>query len=162
MAFVVEADFEEEAKMYGELLAGIDEPRKRLIAYPEATWKVLSRPSGVAVLEILQGSRSDHALRERLAPVLAKIEANARDTLDREFPRGISVPLLTLIVGLARGLSIMQVLAPEGEDVTDAIRLLQRLLAAGVEAGLLSKERAPPRSADAQASKPKGRRAAEA
>jgi AcrR family transcriptional regulator len=138
MAFVVEADFDEEVELYAELLAGIDEPRERLIAYPEATWKVLSRPSGVAVLEILQGSRSDAALREKLAPVLARIEANARSTLKREFPRGVSVPLLTLIVGLTRGLSIMQVLAPEGEDVTDAIKLLQRLLQAGVQTGLLS------------------------
>jgi AcrR family transcriptional regulator len=138
MAFVVEADFEEEVELYTELLAGIDEPRERLLAYPEAAWKVMSRPSGVAVLEILQGSRSDEALREKLAPVLARIDDNARSTLTREFPRGVSVPLLNLIVGLNRGLSIMQVLAPEGEDVTDAIKLLQRLLQAGMQTGLLS------------------------
>ncbi len=159
MAFVVEADFDEEVELYQELLAGVTERRKRLIAYPEATWKVLSRPSGVAVLEILQGSRSDHALREKLAPVLAKIDANARDTLKQEFPHGFSVPLLTLIVGLARGLSIMQVLAPEGEDVTDAIKLLQRLLKAGMEAGVLSGKNTSSNSAVAEKPKRSDRRA---
>jgi hypothetical protein len=90
------------------------------------------------VLEILQGSRSDLALREKLAPVLAKIETNARATLTREFPGGVSSPLLTLIVGLVRGLSIMQVLTPEGENVEDAITLLQELLKAGIGSGILS------------------------
>jgi AcrR family transcriptional regulator len=161
MAFVVEADFEEEVELYKRLLAGIDEPRERLLAYPEATWKVLSRPSGIAVLEILQGSRSDLALREKLAPVQARIETHARESLKQEFPGGISVPLLTLIVGVARGLSIAKVLAPEGEDVTDAIRLLRRLLEVGIEAGALSPKRAQKSSkpALAKAKSSNGRRA---
>jgi AcrR family transcriptional regulator len=163
MAFVVEADFEEEVELYDELLAGIEEPRERLLAYPEATWKVLSRPSGIAVLEILQGSRSDLALREKLAPVQAKIEAHAREKLNREFPSGISVPLLTLIVGVARGLSIAKILAPEGEDVTDAVRLLKRLLQAGIEAGALSSKGAQKSSKPARAkAKPSNGRGAQA
>jgi AcrR family transcriptional regulator len=164
MAFVVEADFEEEVALYQELLAGIDEPRERLVAYPEATWKVLSRPSGVAVLEILQGSRSDQALREKLAPVMAKIEANARATLKQEFPRGFSLPLLTLIVGLARGLSIMQVMTPEGENVEDAIKLLQQLLKGGIGTGILSgtPSRQPARKTTAAKAKPAAKRRAKA
>jgi AcrR family transcriptional regulator len=138
MTFVVEADYEEEVRLYGELLAGIDEPRERLLAYPDAAWKILSRPLGVAVLEILQGSRSDTALREKLAPVQAKIEEKSRETLRREFPRGVSSPLLQLVVGLARGLSITQFIAPEGEDMNDTVKLLQELLRAGMEKGLLS------------------------
>lgn len=154
MTFVVEAAFEEEEALYQELLAGINEPRERLVAYPDAVWKVLSRPAGVAVLEILQGSRSDPALREKLAPVQARIEEHVRDVLQKEFPRGVSVPLLQLIVGAARGLSITQVLAPEGE-VIESIRLLQGLLKAGADAGLLSTKRPAAAKRKAEPEKPK-------
>lgn len=139
MAFVIEADFEEEVALYHELLTGIDDPRDRLAAYPGAAWSVLSRPSGVAVLEILQGTRSDRALREKLAPVLARIEAHARDYLSQEFPGGLSVPMMQLIVGAVRGLSIGQVIAPAGEDVVDAVRLLEQLLRIAIDSGVLLK-----------------------
>lgn len=142
MAFVVEADFDEEEQLYREILSGIDEPRQRLLAYPAAAWKILSRPTGVAVLEILQGSRSDAALREKLAPVQARVEERARELLAQEFPRGVSGPLLTLIVGLARGLSIMQFMPHGGEDVEGAVELIQRLLKSGLEAGALSPQKA--------------------
>lgn len=150
MAFVLEADFEEEVGLYRKLLAGIDAPRDRLIAYPPAVWRVLSRPLAIAVLEILQGSRSDYALREKLAPVKARIDARTRDLLKEEFPRGVSIPLLQLIIGAARGLSITHVLAPEGENATEAIGMLQRLLRAGVETGVLSR----PESESATAAPP--------
>lgn len=136
MTFVVEAAHEEAVRIYAELLAGTDDPRERLLAYPEAVWKVESRPAGVAVLEILQGSRSDPELAAKLAPVEARIEANALEALSREF-RHPSPALLHLIVGAVRGLSITQVLRPD-EDVTEAIQLLQRLLKAGVETGALA------------------------
>lgn len=139
MAFVVEADFEEEVGLYAQLLADFTDPRERLVQYPEATWQILSRPSGVAVLEILQGSRSDTALREKLAPVQARIDSRARELLQEEFPAGVRLPTLNMVVGLARGLSIMQFLKPEGEDVGDAVKLLQQLLRISLEQGGFSR-----------------------
>lgn len=134
MTYVVEAVFEEEVAMYRQLLNDVSDPNERLVAYPMAVWKVLSRPAGVAVLEILQGSRSDPVLAERLKPVEAKIDAFVNAGLRQELHRAPSIPLYRLIVGAIRGLSIMQVLAPEGEDVTAAVRELQRLLRLSVEA----------------------------
>lgn len=136
MTFVVEAAHEEAVRIYAELLAGTDQPRQRLLAYPEAVWKVESRPAGVAVMEILQGSRSDPELAAKLAPVEARLEANAMESLSREF-RHPSAALLHLIVGVVRGLAITQVLKPE-QDVTEAIQLLQTLLKAGLETGALA------------------------
>lgn len=136
MTFVVKEVHAEAVQMYSELLAGIIEPRERLSAYPEAVWKIESRPAGVAVLEILQGSRSDPELAAKLAPVEAQIKEDTLENLSREF-RHPSAALLQLIVGAARGLSIIQVLTP-GDDVTQAVALLQRLLKAGMEAGVLS------------------------
>lgn len=137
MTFVVEQVFEEAVTIYRELLADITNPRERLIAYPEAVWKVDSRPAGIAALEILQGSRSDPELAAKLRPVEAGIEASAIASLSQEFPKPPSPALLHLIVGAVRGLAITQILTPE-EDVTEAIALLQRLLQAGLEAGVLS------------------------
>lgn len=138
MTFVVEASFEEEVDLYHELLKGIDDPRERLIAYPMAVWKVLSRPAGVAVLEILQGSRSDEVLAEKLKPVQARIVESARSELAKEFPRGVSTPLLELTVGAARGLTISHIISPNEDVGPEAIKLFQKLLRVAVEAGALS------------------------
>ena len=138
MTFVVEEVFAQDVALYRRLLTGIDDPRQRLVAYPNAVWKVLSRPAGIAVLEILQGSRSDKALAAKLAPVQAKIESYAKDALQREVPRGVHGPLFQLIVGAVRGLSVTQVLAPRNEDVVQAISLFQHMLQVGIDAGLFS------------------------
>lgn len=139
MAFVVEAAFEEEVALYDKLLKGVDDPRERMLAYPEAVWQVLSRPAGVAVLEIMQGSRSDPAVAEKLAPTQAKIYAFVRKELESQFPKGPSMALLELIVGAARGLSIQKVLTPNDKGVNGAIPLLQTLLRVGLETGVLTK-----------------------
>ena len=139
MTFVVEAVFEREIVAYGELLGGITDARERLLAYPDAVWKVLSQPSGVAVLEILQGSRSDETLREMLQPVQARIEEQAlaytrfaQSPAQREGARA----LMRLIVWSMRGLSVADVLDPD-HSVTGAVKLLKQLLSAGLETGVL-------------------------
>lgn len=136
MTFVVEAVFADEVKQYSKLLKGLDDPRERLMAYPMAVWKLQSRPEGVAVLEIFQGSRSDTVLAKKLKPVQAKIDKAAISALESEFPAGVSIPLLQLIVGVARGLAISQVIAPAGKG-REPMQLFQELLRAGMEAGLL-------------------------
>jgi AcrR family transcriptional regulator len=137
MIYVVEQVFDEAVTIYRELLAGIVNPRDRLVSYPQAVWKVDSRPAGIAALEILQGSRSDAELAAKLRPVEAGIKATAIARLSQEFPRPPSPALLHLIVGAVRGLAITQMLTPE-ENVAEAIELLQRLLQGGLEAGVLS------------------------
>lgn len=133
MAYVVEAVFEEEVRLYGEQLQGIDDPGERLLAYPTAVWKMMSRPAGVAVLEILQGSRSDKALADKLANAYDRIEAEAHQRLEQEFPGGISMPLYQLIVAVGRGLSINQLIGNGKDGVGEAIELFRQLLKAGAE-----------------------------
>ena len=77
MTFVVEAVYAEELERYAERFSAMTGPQEIILAYPEVVWEVLSRPSGVAVLEILQGSRSDPVLAEKLAPIQARIENDA-------------------------------------------------------------------------------------
>ncbi|WP_338447068.1 TetR/AcrR family transcriptional regulator [Pelagerythrobacter marensis] len=140
MTFVVEAVFEEELERYAEYLSGMTDPEQRLLAYPEMAWDVLSRPSGVAVLEILQGSRSDPQLCEKLAPVQTRIEEQALAFTHLAAPgdtRG-AMAVMRLIVWAVRGLSIAQVLAPAPGSVRDSVKLLRRLIEAGLETGVLS------------------------
>lgn len=138
MAYVVEAVYADEVARYGELLEGIIDPDERVLAYPEAVWNVLSRPSGLAVLEILQGSRSDKALARKLRPLQARIEADAVARLEKEMGRSQNLPLMRLIVWAVRGLSIAKVLAAEDDRVEDSVYVLRELIRAAMETGLLS------------------------
>jgi AcrR family transcriptional regulator len=140
MTFVVEAVFEEDLALYHEMLADKPAPRERVAAYPLAAWTVMSRPAGVAVLEIFQGSRSDKELTTKLAATYARIDETARSVLQQELHRSPSTPLMHLVAGAVRGLSITQVIAPGGEDGIAAIRLLQQLIQAGIETGVLVKD----------------------
>lgn len=140
MTFVVEAVFEQEVAAYSELLGTLADPRERLLAYPDAVWAVLSRPSGVAVLEILQGSRSDDALRAMLQPVQARIEQQALEftrLTHGEEQREAAMSLMRLVVWAVRGLSIADVLDPH-HDVSGSVKMLKRLMRAGLETGFLS------------------------
>lgn len=140
MTFVIEAVFEAELQHYSEYLKGVTDPRERFLAYPEMAWEVLSRPSGVAVLEIMQGSRSDPQLCEMLAPVQARIEKEALEFTHlaaAQDARG-AMAVMRLVVWAIRGLSIAQVLAPAPGSVRDSVKVLKRLMAAGLETGMLS------------------------
>ncbi|HVJ01081.1 MAG TPA: TetR/AcrR family transcriptional regulator [Sphingomonas sp.] len=143
MTYVVEAVFEEELDRYAEKLGGIADAEKRLLAYPEIAWEVLSRPSGVAVLEILQGSRSDPELAGKLGPVQDRIEHEALERGGVAFKAGerSAVAMMRLIVWAIRGLSVAQVLAPDPKGVVDSVKLLRKLLEAGFATGLLSLDR---------------------
>lgn len=148
MTFVVKQVYREELAFYARYLAQIENERDRIPHYPQMAWEALSRPSGVAVLEILQGSRSDPELAKQLAPIQARIEADALAHIGRS--SGQSRELLAfmrLVVWSARGLSVAKVLAPDGERVSDAVTLLGRLIEAGLQTGILNfgEESEPPR-----------------
>ena len=130
MMFVVQSVFDDEVAVYDARLAAIPDPKERMYAFPEIVWEVLSRPSGVAVLEILQGSRSDPDLTERLAPLQAEIERNALALLGRWFgdAGNGSKALMRLVVWAVRGLSIARVLAPDPDEIEKSVTLLRRML----------------------------------
>lgn len=129
MMFVVQSVYDDEVAIYDARLSAIADQKERLYAFPEIVWEVLSRPSGVAVLEVLQGSRSDPDLATRLAPLQAQIEQNALALLGRWFGDTGSggKAAMRLVVWAIRGLSIAQVLAPDPEEIEKSVSLLRRL-----------------------------------
>ncbi len=76
MLAVVEAVFEEDGELYGRSIARM-EPAAWLLALPETMWEVMSRPAGIAVLEIMLASRSDPELGAPLRALQGRIDEQA-------------------------------------------------------------------------------------
>jgi len=136
MLYVVESVYREELALYTEKLTAIEDPRERLLSLPEVMWDVLSRPAGVAVLEILQGARSDPELAQRLKPLQIAIEKDSFRAVDRvAAAAGVPVPTVVkrLMVWAVRGLSVAELLAEEPGEMVKSVRMFRRLLEYGIE-----------------------------
>ncbi|MDG2535988.1 TetR/AcrR family transcriptional regulator [Sphingomonas sp. HITSZ_GF] len=147
MAEVIGTVYERERLAYAQIAADTGRGT-HLSDWPEMLWEVLSRPSGLAVLEILQASRSDPELAALVAPMQARVEQMSLDSIREQFGSGDDAGLLAgmrLFVWAARGLSIAQVLAPNPEEMRRSIDFLKRLVDGAISAGAIdSHGRAPP------------------
>jgi AcrR family transcriptional regulator len=131
MLYVVRAVYDREVEEYVARLGHIRDLRTKLLALPEVAWEVLSRPSGVAVLEVLQGSRSDPELAERLLPMQSMIETGSfawARRFDDVYGAPVTTPLLRLMVWTVRGLSVARTLDPEA-DLGRAVALMRDMVA---------------------------------
>lgn len=134
MVAVVRAAYDEEVGMYADRLGRIKDPVERFFSFPEAAWAVLSRPAGLAAFEIMNAARSEPGLPERLAPVQARIEAEAHALVAgyrsaaglREAKAGVS--LHRTIVAAVRGLSVDPTLNRNPREAMKSIELLKRLM----------------------------------
>jgi AcrR family transcriptional regulator len=134
MLDVVRRVFDEERLRYRDAFEKIADLRERALATPRILWDVLSRPSGVAVLEIMMGSRSDAALAAPLASLQARIEAEAREGIRKvfvdagatEFPHGDA--MRHLFVAAIRGLMIDYTLSGNKAIVLGAVGILREVL----------------------------------
>lgn len=136
MLAVVADVYERETAEYRRRGAETHSPRERLYRFPEMMWDILTRPSAMAVLEIMMGSRSDPELAKRLAPLQRRIEATSRATVERILEEGgfPDLPeanaMRRLFVAAVRGLSIDLMLLEDRAELDEAIQLLKRLLRA--------------------------------
>ncbi|MBB4841390.1 AcrR family transcriptional regulator [Sphingomonas kyeonggiensis] len=145
MADVIGTVYERERRAYEEIAA--DTGRGAHISdWPEMLWEVLSRPSGLAVLEILQASRSDGELAALVTPMQARVEQMSLDTIKQQFGNGDDAGMLAgirLFVWAVRGLSIAQVLAPNPEEMRSSIDFLKRLIDGAISAGTIDSRGRP-------------------
>ena len=149
MLAVVSEVYDRETQEYRERGALASSPRERFFQFPELMWDVLTRPSAMAVLEIMMGSRSDPDLAARLAPLERQIEATSRATVenilkDGDFP---DLPefnaMRRLFVAAVRGLSIDLMMIKDRGELEEAIQLLKRLLRALYEGAVPPAEPPP-------------------
>jgi hypothetical protein len=134
MVAVVRSAHEADTAYLREHLDRMDSPLDRIRALPQLTWNVLSGPSGIAVLEIMMGSRSDRDLAHSLEPVQTRIEAESRERV-AELMRSAGVrvdaesrELAGLVVAAIRGLSIEAMFRKGSRETPAALHVLQSLM----------------------------------
>ena len=119
---------------------------KRLVHaddWPAMLWRAYSRPSGLAVLEILQAARSDKELAEKVLATQQTIEEAASSVMDQSFGLRVSpqsIDEMRLVVWAVRGLSIAQILVKKPEEIERTIKLFARVLQAADIAGVFRSE----------------------
>lgn len=129
MAEVVRHVFEREMTEYEEtrIATGLGD---RLDDWPKLLWSVLGRPSGLAVLEILQATRSDAELAATVVPMQEAVERSALQVMQGAFggDEVLARSVMRLMVWSVRGLSIAERYLPHREENDAAIELLSQLL----------------------------------
>lgn len=139
MLEVVKWVYENELHDYGPLLKAQPTGGHRISEFPEVIWTVLSQPSGVAVLEIYLGARSDPALAKRLRSTQILIERDGFKHV-KQFFTGDDATLraaMRLIVWSARGMSLGQGLTEKPEELQACVQLLRRLFELAEAANML-------------------------
>lgn len=137
IAEVVRWVFDEEVLAYREL------QRERQIGsrvsdWPRISWEVLSRPSGMAVLEIFVASRSDPDLATLIKPVQSAIEELAAKAFRERL--GTSVPdnsAIRLVVWAMRGMSLGREFIDDPDAMQESVDLLASLLERAAPNGTL-------------------------
>ena len=97
--------------------------------WPRISWEVLSRPSGIAVLEIFVASRSDPDLAALIKPVQTAIEELAARAFRERL--GTSVAdnsAIRLVVWAMRGMSLGREFIDDPEAMLESVDLLASLL----------------------------------
>jgi len=135
MEAVVATVYEDELEEYDRLINA--QPSREVFSkFPRLTWAVLSRPSAMAVTEIMMGSRSDAAMAERLGARQKQIEANAAERL-ADYRHRVGAPsqgphesrvAQRLVVAAVRGLAIEALFTPDRQEIEEAIDLLSDAL----------------------------------
>uniref|UniRef100_UPI0035CC031F TetR/AcrR family transcriptional regulator n=1 Tax=uncultured Sphingomonas sp. TaxID=158754 RepID=UPI0035CC031F len=133
MLAVVEHVFDQDAHFYADTIAAMD-PAQFLIGLPEMMWGVISRPAGIAVIEIMLASRSDPGLAERLRELQSAIDVRAhkwsgervRAAGIKPHPDGEAIH--ELYVAAVRGLAIEATFMDNHDGVHRALRLLSDMM----------------------------------
>lgn len=112
----------------------------RLYDWPRVLWKVLSQPPGLAVLEILQATRSDPELSETVVPMQEQVERSALEVMRGAFggDQALARSVMRLMVWSVRGLSIAERYLPHRTDNEAAVDLLAELLKAAAPDGTMA------------------------
>lgn len=138
MAEVVRHVFDHEMAEYEEtrVRTGIGD---RLYDWPKLLWTVLGRPSGMAVLEILQATRSDRELAELVIPMQEAVELSALHAVRGAFggDETLALTVMRLMVWSIRGLSIAERYLPHRSETHDAVELLSGLLRQAAPDGMI-------------------------
>lgn len=137
MAEVMRTIYAQERDAYDRLERELDLGR-HAEDWIEMCWRVLSKPSGLAFLEIQMAARSDPELAEKVASVSSSLEQTGVQVLMERFGGDAAQTLATLrlVVWAVRGFSIGKVIVPEADGMDAPVELFKQMFRAGVKAGV--------------------------
>ncbi len=129
MLAVVRAVFHEDGELYEKSLKAIS-PRQWLREFPSTMWDVISRPAGIAVIEIMLGARSDPDFAKRLRAEQQQIDREAHVWVVEHMaiagiddrPDGEAIH--RLFVAAVRGLALEQLFMRNKAEVMRSIEVL--------------------------------------
>jgi AcrR family transcriptional regulator len=129
MADVIASVYEREHLQY-EQLQQQGHDGSAIAEWPEMLWEVLSQPSGMAVIEILQASRSDPELAELVRPTQERIELISAKAMTDRFgwiDETERLAAMRLFVWAIRGLSIAQMLVRDPREIEDSVQFFRKM-----------------------------------
>lgn len=142
MSEVIASVYEREHRQY-ELLQRQGHDGSAIGEWPDMLWEVLSQPSGMAVIEILQASRSDRELAELVRPAQERIELISAQGMLGRFGWTDEKEMLAavrLFVWAIRGLSIAQVLVRDPSEIERSIRFFRKMVTHAFGSGRMSED----------------------
>lgn len=149
MLAVVRDVFERDSEHYKQSILTVS-PLEWMRSISSTVWEVISRPSGIAVMEIMLASRSDLELADKLRSIQMQIDKEAHEwVVERHVAAGIQErpdgdAIHRLIVAAARGLALEELFMHNGGEVKKSIDVLSKALE------YFYPELAKPGAADAQ------------
>ncbi len=133
MLAVVRAVFERDSEHYQQTILTM-EPQDWMRAIAETVWEVVSRPSGIAVMEIMLASRSDPDLADKLRTIQSQIDREAHAwVLERQEAAGLQErpdgeAIHRLFVAAARGLALEQLFMNNRGEIKKSVNVLSEVL----------------------------------
>jgi AcrR family transcriptional regulator len=135
MAEVVRWVFDRETRIFRDLIEQ-DHVGRRASDWPALLWDVFSRPSGVAVLEILVASRSDPELAALVLPMQSEVErSGAANFILMMGGKDIDIAPIRLVVWAIRGMTMGRTFIADPSGMEEAVALLSRLIERAVPSG---------------------------
>ena len=134
MVALVRSVFEEELDHYRRHETRMG-PEKWVRALPTLMWKAFSKPSGIAVIEVMLAARSDAELAPRLRIMQGQIEAEAKAGLVEQMRKaGFPVPqnievIQHVFVAAVRGLALESMYMKDRKVSEKEVKLLTDLFA---------------------------------
>ena len=133
MLAVVRAVFERDAEYYNQSILTMT-PQEWMRSLSSTVWEVVSRPSGIAVMEIMLASRSDPDLADKLRAIQSQIDREAHAwVMERQEAAGLQErpdgeAIHRLFVAAARGLALEQLFMNNRSEIKKSVDVLGEAL----------------------------------
>jgi AcrR family transcriptional regulator len=130
MAAVTQHVVEEQSRLRREKVESFAAGPQRFFEAGDISWEIQKQPSTTALLEIMLATRSDRALKKRLAPMVQQLGQMRNDAAERMMQnlsiddRDMMVDLIRVHLATLRGLAVELMFTQTPAEIERARRLL--------------------------------------